>query len=252
MNKIITILLTFLLLTGCAGGSLKDTVLTVMDNRDFKQRAPNEFLTVTKAPLIMPPDYELRPPKEGVKGISEKEPDDIARTYILKSESSNSELSLGEQSILKKANVAYANPRIKEELLLEAGIVEKNESLADYLIRLKKENSEVLDTYGEVERLKTLETVVINIPLENSAKNNTLQPEVEEVNLNKLTLERLRNKTNIVNNNAILKYDIRSEDVLNKNSDIPENINREIPPIDKQTTLLKGLMGGLMGGFGIF
>ena len=94
--------------------------------------------------------------------------------------------------------------------------------------------------------------MVINIPLENSAKNNTLQPEVEEVNLNKLTLERLRNKTNIVNNNAILKYDIRSEDVLNKNSDIPENINREIPPIDKQTTLLKGLMGGLMGGFGIF
>ena len=252
INKNTLLIVILLLLTGCAGGSLKDTVLTVMDNRDFKQRAPDEFMTVTKAPLIMPPDYELRPPKEGVKGISEKEPDDTARTYILKSESSNSELSLGEQSILKKANVAYANPRIKEELLLEAGIVEKNESLADYLIRLKKENSEVLDTYGEVERLKTLETVVINIPLENSAKNNTLQPEVEEVNLNKLTLERLRNKTNIVNNNAILKYDIRSEDVLNKNSDIPENINKEIPPIDKQTTLLKGLMGGLMGGFGIF
>jgi hypothetical protein len=252
INKNILLIVIFLLLTGCAGGSLKDTVISVMDNTDFKQKVPDEFLTVTKSPLIMPPDYKLMPPKEGAKGISEKEPDDVARTYILKSESSNSELSLGEQSILKKANVAYANPRIKEELLFEVGIVEKDESLADYLIRLKKENSEVLDTYEEIERLKTLETAVINIPLENSAKNNTLQSEVEEVNLNKLTLERLRNKTNIINNNAILKYDIRSEDVLNKNSDIPENINSEIPPIDKQTTLLKGLMGGLMGGFGIF
>ncbi len=251
-NKNIISIIIFLFLAGCGSGSLKDTVITVMNNSDFTNGAPDEFMTVTKSPLTMPPDYQLRPPEEGAKALSEKEPSVLARSYILRSDSGTTELSTGEQNILKKANVEYANPRIKEELSLEEGIVSKDESLSDYLIRLKRKKSETLDAYTEIERLNTAKSEVKNILYSSNDEDNVQESEARVVNLNKLTLERLRNKTTTTNNDANLKYGVKSEDILKKNSDIYKNNNNEIPPIDKQTTVLKGLMGGLMGGFGIF
>mgnify|MGYP005642484833 CR=1 FL=1 len=251
INKNIISIIIFLFLVGC-GSSLKDTVITVMNNSDFTNGDPDEFMTVTKSPLTMPPDYQLRPPEEGANALSQKEPSVLARSYILRSESDTSELSTGEQNILKKANVEYANPRIKEELSLEEGIISKDESLSDYLIRLKRKKSETLDAYTEIERLNTSKSEVKNILYSSNDEDNVQESEAEVVNLNKLTLERLRNKTTTTNNDANLKYGVRSEDLLKKNSDITKNDNNEIPPIDKQTTVLKGLMGGLMGGFGIF
>lgn len=45
-------------LSGCSGG-------TVQEAFGLDKRAPDEFAVVSRAPLIVPPDYQLRPPEPG-------------------------------------------------------------------------------------------------------------------------------------------------------------------------------------------
>lgn len=49
---------TLVLLTGCSGDELTRTFGLTRD-------APDEFQVTTRAPLSMPPDYQLRPPRPG-------------------------------------------------------------------------------------------------------------------------------------------------------------------------------------------
>ena len=46
-------------LSACGGDSLKDTL-------GYGKQAPDEFAIITKAPLVIPPDFSLRPPQPGV------------------------------------------------------------------------------------------------------------------------------------------------------------------------------------------
>ena len=45
--------------------------------------APDEFAVVTKAPLVMPPDYTLRPPQPGVAGAGDVVPSEVARDALV-------------------------------------------------------------------------------------------------------------------------------------------------------------------------
>ncbi len=53
-------------LAGCGGDSLQDTL-------GYGKSAPDEFAIVTKAPLVIPPDYSLRPPQPGAPRPQEME-----------------------------------------------------------------------------------------------------------------------------------------------------------------------------------
>src|ERR1700687_5118505 len=44
---------------------------------------PDEFRVVTKAPLVVPPDYSLRPPAPGQPRPQELQPESAARTAML-------------------------------------------------------------------------------------------------------------------------------------------------------------------------
>src|SRR6516225_4880817 len=44
---------------------------------------PDEFRVVTKAPLVLPPDYSLRPPAPGEPRPQELQPESAARTALL-------------------------------------------------------------------------------------------------------------------------------------------------------------------------
>jgi len=48
--------------------------------------APDEFAVVTKAPLVLPPDYELRPPKPGAKRPQELDPTETAKQALFKND----------------------------------------------------------------------------------------------------------------------------------------------------------------------
>jgi hypothetical protein len=52
------VMLTLLPMVGCSRG-------TVQDALGMSKRSPDEFAVVKRAPLIVPPDYDLRPPDPG-------------------------------------------------------------------------------------------------------------------------------------------------------------------------------------------
>ena len=67
-----TILLT---LAGCARG-------TVQEALGMGKRSPDEFSVVSRAPLILPPDYGLRPPQPGESRPGVDTPSERARSSL--------------------------------------------------------------------------------------------------------------------------------------------------------------------------
>ncbi|HOP19108.1 MAG TPA: DUF3035 domain-containing protein [Parvularculaceae bacterium] len=107
---------------------------------------PDEFAVTTKAPLVVPPDYSLRPPKPGEARPEDIAPSERARQVLLGDESS-APPTAGEQYILYKANALNANPNIRNLLNAEnGGRAEKERSLANQLIFWKFVDGKVDDS----------------------------------------------------------------------------------------------------------
>jgi hypothetical protein len=66
---------TILGLSGCGSG-------TVQEAFGMDKRAPDEFAVVSRAPLIVPPDYRLRPPRPGASRPHVGTTADQARTSL--------------------------------------------------------------------------------------------------------------------------------------------------------------------------
>ena len=73
---------------------------------------PDEFRVVTKAPLVVPPDYALRPPAPGEPRPQELQPESAARAALL-GEREDAGRSQGEQLLVAKAGVDRADPLIR-------------------------------------------------------------------------------------------------------------------------------------------
>src|SRR6185436_12298178 len=63
---------------------------------------PDEFRVVTKAPLVVPPDYALRPPAPGEPRPQELQPESAARNALLGAREAQ-QRSDGEKFLVAKA-----------------------------------------------------------------------------------------------------------------------------------------------------
>ena len=131
---------------------------------------PDEFAIATKAPLVVPPDYALRPPKPG-----ESRPDEVSASerarQVLMGDASGAAPTPGEQQILRKSNAMTADPNIRAILDAEnGGRAEKDRSLANQLMFWKFVDGEVDDSAAPLrvdnpeewmsERDKAIRTVI--------------------------------------------------------------------------------------------
>jgi hypothetical protein len=107
---------------------------------------PDEFAVTTKAPLVVPPDYALRPPKPGETRPDELSPSERAR-QVLMGDSGGAPPSTGEQLLLRKADALTADPNIRVVLGAEnGGRAEKDRSFANQLIFWRFIDGKVDDT----------------------------------------------------------------------------------------------------------
>jgi predicted small secreted protein len=106
------------LLSGCetwreATGNGKDT--------------PDEFAVVTKAPLVIPPDFNLKPPAPGAEPTNSVAPTDAAASALFNTDpavvaaSLPATMSDGERYLLAYAHVQDADPAIRQQLAADAG-----------------------------------------------------------------------------------------------------------------------------------
>lgn len=130
---------------------------------------PDEFRIVTKAPLVVPPDFALRPPAPGEPRPQELQPESAARSALLGQQEAQFR-SQGETLLVAKAGGERADPLIRYMVDDEFGdVAHKEKSFADRVMfwRADKPASAAptgvgdnavtpVDAAAEEERLKAL------------------------------------------------------------------------------------------------
>jgi hypothetical protein len=92
---------------------------------------PDEFRVVSKAPLVVPPDYALRPPAPGEPRPQELQPESAARIALLGQREAQAR-SDGEKALVAKAGADKADPLIRYVVDDETGaLAHKEKSFAD-------------------------------------------------------------------------------------------------------------------------
>ena len=103
---------------------------------------PDEFRVVTKAPLVVPPDYALRPPAPGQPRPQELQPDSAARNALLGQREAE-QRSEGEKILVAKAGADKADPLVRYVVDDEfGGISHKEKTFADKVMFWKKGDAE--------------------------------------------------------------------------------------------------------------
>jgi hypothetical protein len=99
---------------------------------------PDEFRVVSKAPLVVPPDYSLRPPAPGQPRPQELQPESQARIAILGQRAAESR-SDGEKLLVARAGAEHADPLIRYVVDDEFGnVAHKEKSFADTVMFWRK------------------------------------------------------------------------------------------------------------------
>jgi hypothetical protein len=92
--------------------------------------APDEFAVVTKAPLVIPPDYSLRPPRPGAAPTNQASPTGAAQAALFSDDPNAVQDSLGggysaeEKDILATSGAATSDHSIRQQLASDAKSME--------------------------------------------------------------------------------------------------------------------------------
>ena len=91
------------------------------------KQSPDEFAVVTKAPLIIPPDFNLHPPTPGAAPLNQQDPTGEAQTAMfanpdpaVAAASFKGSFSPGERVLLANAGAQRADPTIRAQLQTDA------------------------------------------------------------------------------------------------------------------------------------
>jgi len=146
----IALLTTTLLLAACSGNVERTFGLT----RD----APDEFTVTTRAPLSMPPDYTLTPPRPGASRPQELSAQQAAEAALAPGAVLGGAAgpdSAGQQALVNQAGPP-APPDIREKLNQEASLDNPRTGLTDTLLfwRSTPEPGAPLDPAKESQRLR--------------------------------------------------------------------------------------------------
>lgn len=96
--------------------------------------APDEFRVVSQAPLTLPPDYNLRPPRPGEPRPQELQPADEARVALF-GETVGQSASQGERTLVAAAGADAADANIRDTIDYESqGVVRRSEGFVNRLL----------------------------------------------------------------------------------------------------------------------
>lgn len=146
---------------------------SVKQTLGLTKQSPDEFRVVSRAPLSMPPDYNLRPPTPGAPRPQEGTPRDQAEAAVFQYTTTGglpadaippigegeaeTAQSSGESALLQSAGAAGVNPNIRQLVDSETAEDEANSrTLADALVfwRDPEPYGDVVDPTAEQKRLQ--------------------------------------------------------------------------------------------------
>lgn len=142
-----------LALTGCD---------SIRSAAGMSKAAPDEFAVVTKAPLIMPPDYNLRPPRPGAAPLNQTLPTQAAQASLFSNDPAavastiTGKYSQGEKLLIANAGAAATSPTIRQQIAADnANLEASDSSFTDKLLfnTPTDQNGHPVNADAEAERL---------------------------------------------------------------------------------------------------
>lgn len=127
MNKIASSLILASVAIGLSACS------STKEQFDFSKKAPDEFAVVKRAPLEMPPDFHLRPPRPGAQRPQEQTPDTEAKQAVFGmgdavQQTAPEPITAGESILLQKSGVNAIDPDIRDKVDTETAEIIKEET----------------------------------------------------------------------------------------------------------------------------
>jgi hypothetical protein len=101
---------------------------------------PDEFTVLTKAPLVLPPDYNLRPPQPGIASRNEPDADDPGRANLFPQNAAAAAAALGanysdgEKLLLAKTNALNVDPTIRHDVTTDVGQEDQGPAFAQKVL----------------------------------------------------------------------------------------------------------------------
>ncbi len=129
------------------------------------KQAPDEFRVHARAPLSVPPDFNLRPPRPGEarpqEGTARQQAQRVVfglgKSYGINGAARPNRRSPGEEALLRRAGAGQAEPNIRQIVDRESGhINEEDQTFLDRLVfwRDAEATGEVIDADAEAKRLQ--------------------------------------------------------------------------------------------------
>ena len=101
---------------------------------------PDEFRVVTSAPLTLPPDYSLRPPRPGDPRPQEMAPDQEAHAALFGTDVAQN-ASPGERSLVSAAGADAIDPSVRDQVDFESqNIVHRSDAFVDSILNFNHSN----------------------------------------------------------------------------------------------------------------
>ena len=148
-----------LLIALLAAGSLT-ACSNAKESLGLTRTSPDEFAVVKRAPLEMPPDYGLRPPRPGAPRPQEQAVNEQAREVVFGGDQAARKAppANGESALLQEAGALETDPNIRNVVDRESNVEDNSKKpVAERLFGIKRPGSKeegVIDPKEEAARLK--------------------------------------------------------------------------------------------------
>ncbi|MEK9967489.1 MAG: DUF3035 domain-containing protein [Ferrovibrio sp.] len=151
--------LRLLALAALAGSLVLGGCDSTRDALGLNKKSPDEFVVVTKAPLVLPPEFGLRPPEPGAARPQEVSARDRAAAALVGNNQGRApaqQRSAGEQALLQQAHASNVDPDIRRKVNDEfTQLAERDRRLVDRLMFWQTEDPGLaVDPAKEAQRLR--------------------------------------------------------------------------------------------------
>ncbi len=132
---------------------------TLADQLGMGRNVPDEFQVVERAPLVVPPEYNLRPPEPGAPRPQEGTTSQRAQRALTGREPAATEMTAGSEAMLAQAGATDADPNIRETLAEEtSGLAGLDEDRFWFILDWQRRayantDATALDAQAEARRL---------------------------------------------------------------------------------------------------
>jgi hypothetical protein len=155
---------TILVIALLAGATALSGCESIQEAAGRGKQSPDEFAVVTKAPLTIPPDFNLKPPAPGAAPANQIEPTQAAQNALFSADPATVAASLppsmseGERYMLAAAGVQNADPAIRQALASDTrGVRASDDSFASSVLfwngPTPDPGNKAVDADGEARRI---------------------------------------------------------------------------------------------------